>query len=537
MGRVIPTQPSSREWRVVIPLSLGILLLASLPYLAGYAAQTPGYRFGGLVFNPIDGNSYLAKMEIGRRGGWLFRLPYTAEPGDGAPVFLFYILLGHVAAWTGAPSILVYHAARLLAGLFLLLILYAFVARFLERPGARLTAWLLIAVGSGLGWAAAAFGGRTSDVWVAEAIVFLSLLANPHFPLAAGLMLMLYLWLAPGLAPTWLGWKRGIAILLAATALAHVQPFALIPVLAVLPLAHLAAWLFAPGADRSLAGGLGALRPALPALALFVLASLPWLLFDYWLTQAHPVLSAWSAQNVTLSPPIWDYLVTFAPALALAVPGALGAARRRNPRDLFLLTWLIAGTALLYAPLALQRRLVQGLSIPIGVLAAEGLFNTSALAGGLRRVAAIGLTFALALPTNLLVLAATYQGVQTHHPLLYQTSAEVDALKWIDANTPPNALVLASPEMGLFIPATTGRRVIYGHPFETVNATVEKQAVTEFYQSPDANARDFLAERGVDYVMHGPREAALGPGPDPGETGLTPAFEEGEVTLYRVTSP
>ena len=41
-------------------------------------------------------------------------------------------------------------------------------------------------------------------------------------------------------------------------------------------------------------------------------------------------------------------------------------------------------------------------------------------------------------------------------------------------------LILSSPEMGLFIPAQTGRRVLYGHPFETVNADAEKDLVLVF---------------------------------------------------------
>jgi hypothetical protein len=51
--------------------------------------------------------------------------------------------------------------------------------------------------------------------------------------------------------------------------------------------------------------------------------------------------------------------------------------------------------------------------------------------------------------------------------------------------------------------------VIYGHPFETVQAEVQKVRVERFFQgvpSPDANA---LLEK-VDYIYYGPREREIG---------------------------
>ncbi|MBI3361897.1 MAG: hypothetical protein HY023_12390, partial [Chloroflexi bacterium] len=218
--------PSLREWWIAVGVSAAIVALTSLPYLYGFASEPSGYHFTGLLINPYDGNSYLAKMEIGRRGGWLFHLPFTAEPGTGVPLYFLYIFLGHAAAWVGAPSILIFHMARALAGLVLLLTLFAFVARFFEMPGARWAAWLVIALGSCFGWLAVPFGGFTSDLWVAEAIVFLSIFANPHFPLSIALTLALYLLLIPGFSPPRINWRQALGIVLAATATAHLQPFA-----------------------------------------------------------------------------------------------------------------------------------------------------------------------------------------------------------------------------------------------------------------------------------------------------------------------
>ena len=58
--------------------------------------------FGGFLLNPLDGNSYLAKMQQGASGSWRFTLPFTPEPGEGAYLFLFYLALGHLCRLTGA---------------------------------------------------------------------------------------------------------------------------------------------------------------------------------------------------------------------------------------------------------------------------------------------------------------------------------------------------------------------------------------------------------------------------------------------------
>jgi uncharacterized membrane protein len=144
----------------------------------------------------------------------------------------------------------------------------------------------------------------------------------------------------------------------------------------------------------------------------------------------------------------------------------------------------------------------------------------------------------LTFPTLLLVLLAGQFGALAHDPLLYLTLGEAQALSWVETNTPADALLLAAPQTGLFIPAHTGRRVIYGHPFETVNAEVEEAAVTSFFTngatSPVA-VEDFLQKRKVDYVFYGPREQLLGELPD--LPVLSEVYSQAGVTIYQVSGP
>ena len=74
--------------RFAILVSVIALAAAAGPYLWAWAAAGEAHVFGGLLFNPIDGNTYLAKAYQGFEGDWRFRLPYTAEPGGGAYINL-----------------------------------------------------------------------------------------------------------------------------------------------------------------------------------------------------------------------------------------------------------------------------------------------------------------------------------------------------------------------------------------------------------------------------------------------------------------
>jgi hypothetical protein len=89
------------------------------------------------------------------------------------------------------PLIVVFHLARLMAGLILLLTAFRFVALVTPHPHERRLAFVLLFSASGLGWLGAIFDAFPIDLWVPEAFVPYSLYANPHFPLAMALMLVI----------------------------------------------------------------------------------------------------------------------------------------------------------------------------------------------------------------------------------------------------------------------------------------------------------------------------------------------------------
>jgi hypothetical protein len=422
-------------------------------------------------------------------------LPYTAEPGGGVFLFTYHLFLGHLARWLTLSLETVYHAARVVNSLFFLLTAYHFIARFVDGLGARLGVWLVFALSGGLGWLAVLFGHFTGDFWIAEAIPFLTVFSNAHFPLAWALLLWLFEWTLPGLAPP-PNAPRLALIAATVTALAQVQPMVLLNLGLVLGGMTVGRWLL----HRQWHW------PEWQIAFIAGLAAAPWMVNALWATRTNAALAVWNAQNLTPSPEWWDALLSGGVLLALTVPGLVIAARRRSPRDQILLYWFGLNVLALYAPFALQRRLSLGLWMPLTLLAWLGWQEVIAprLAARWQIVGAGALAVLLTL-TNALIVVSLLAAIQRRDSKLFLTQAESQAMEWLEANA-DNALVLSSPDLGLIIPARSDARVVYGHPFETAHAADQKRAVENFYRG-DASALDLQS---IAYILYGPRERALG---------------------------
>lgn len=522
--------------KLIFPLVVFIALV-TLPYLAAAWTAGPGYHFGGLLFNVHDGNSYLAKMYEGFRGEWKFTLPYTSEPGSGAYLFLFYIFLGHLARWTAIPAVLVFHLARLFSAVVLALVLYALVVHQQGRKAGWVWGYLLVLLGSGCGWLLSLSGQLGADLWVAEAYPFLSAYATPHFALGLALLAAIFLVASsrPGLP--------GLALVaFLSLALSIVAPFGVVVAAAVLAaLSALSAWALVWRLRQSRVGetssdpapiGHNMLPAAFPVLAVVLLGGVPFLLYQYLAIQSDPQLSAWNAQNLTPSLDPSSVVAALSPALVAGIIWLALAWRARIESGRLFAAWLVTGLLLIYVPFDLQRRFMMGLFIPAACLAGAGI--TALVGKSLRQANLWGSALVLfSIPTNLLILVSTAHGIASRDPLVFLSSDEAQALEWLELNTAPDDLVLASPEMGMFIPAHTGRRVIYGHPFETLNAAAEKQAVVSFFSAAvQMDRQAFLAQRQVDYVFVGTRELSYQPPSLP--DALQAVYSGGQVDIYLV---
>jgi hypothetical protein len=477
----------SSEWRWALGISALIVALASVPYLVAWALVPPGSHYTGLLINPVDGHSYLAKMVQGAAGSWMLRLPFTAESHRPAFVFTYHLALGHFGS-PSSPIVLVwiYHLARLLFGLALMMTVYGASSFVTSDLGLRRLSLLIVGLSSGLGW----IFGKGPDLTVPESVTFPSLLVNAHFGLTLLLMLSTVLALTLASHPRW--WP---VVVLGGVLLTMIQPFAAV----VVGLVSLI-WLIIQSMRAQTLQ-----RPLLARLIVFSLAALPFVGYMLWLMQTNPSYRQWMDQNVTPSPPVWQWLVGYGILIPLAIAGGCHAAKRRSPADRLLLIWIGAQVGLMFIPFGLQRRLSTGLHIPLCFLAAAGIREVALprIRRGMRSWVTAGLLLLL-FPSNLMLMLAGVGGVAAGNPYLVMTDSQWRALAWVRDNTSPDAVVLADAEFGTLVPGWGGgARVVYGHPFETLDADSMEATINDFFtgEMPAVERTEFLGRWSPDLVI------------------------------------
>ncbi len=470
-------------------LNLIIIMLIILPYGVAWLFQGDKI-FTGLLFNPIDGYSYLAKIRQGLDGNWLFFLPYTAEKGGGAYIFLFYIFLGHLTRLLHVSPGLIFHIARVAASVFLLWSIHRLLKHRLRfDDGEVFLAMLLVTLGAGLGWAGIFLDVILPDFWLAEAYPFLSMFANPHFPLGIGLLTYI---LSFDQEST--GWKKILLLIFSGLALSIVLPFGFVCASLILTIDLM--W-------KSIEK-----RKAYNPIN--VLALIPGglcILYQYIAVIADPVLSHWNSQNITITPPILELLAALAPAALAAVAGLAIAIRHREiPGRELLVTWSVVCLFLALLPFGLQRRFLTGIFIPLVILAVIALKELRLNRQKLYKLALI-LLLVLSMPTNLITLSIfTGAGLEKKDEL-FLTKGEVEAFAWINENLAREPLCLVGPATGLLLPAYSQCRVLYGHPFESLEN--KKGGVADFFlvERPLFVKENYLLDNEFDVVIWAKRDA------------------------------
>lgn len=507
---------STAEWRWVIIISGLIVTLTLLPYAWVVARDdaTDEWHFMGMLANPQDGATYLSKIEQGRQGSWLFQLRHTPVDHDGAGFQSFYLFLGHTARITGLSNRVVFHIARVATSLFMYISLYQLGATIWMRKRARRHFFILLAVGSGLGWLWLIISGGeiAADMKIPEAYPFFSAFANPHFPLSiACLALIVTIYLVVFRRGYTAGpsvENGGLGIMLLSMLLALIQPTALVPIGGALVL-YVAARFYL---TREFP--IHELRWS----AMLWLPVLPFAVYDLAVFEYNDIMGQFNEQNQTPSPPVHLYIIGYGLLLLVALPGLVRAVRRfERDGDQLMLLWFVVNVLLLYVPFNLQRRMAMGLIIPLVYFATRALedywFHRVAERW---RTPAMIILLVLIIPTNIINLAVPLYGVISSPEsgldtgLLLQTDYW-DAIKWLEENGDTDAVVLAAPNVSIWVPAYTHQVVVYGHEFETVPAEERLEQVEAWYRGQDCTTLlgDSLPFT-VRYVLWGPQEADLG---------------------------
>lgn len=508
-------QVSSEEWRWVALFSSIIVIITLLPYAWALTVSDDVYQFLGIMFNPQDGATYISKIQQGVDGNWLFELRHTPEPHDGAALHFIYLLLGHVARMLGVSTIVVFHLARVVFSFFMFFSLYQLGASIWRRVRPRRWFFLLTSIGSGLGWFSLLFDNENlaPDLTVPEAFPLLASYTNAHFPLAIGsLALMtavLFEAFRPGNddAPTID--NGGFLLFGFSILLAIIAPPALIVI---------------GGVVTSYTIIQALMKKEIPYhearwTSMVILPGVPFAAYYYSVFRYNDMMSDFNAQNITETPNLLLVIAGLGILLFIGLPGMVRAVRNfEADGDRLMLIWFVFNFIAIYLPFfALQRRLFIGILIPIVYFAVRSIedFWLDRIADRWRGIVFVGLAVLL-LPSHLLTIGASLAFTVASREggedtgLLINTDY-MDAFEWLEADGERNDVVLSAPIIGLWVPAETFLRPVYGHPFETVPAEERLDQVNAFYRGEDCDALfDEDLPFTINYVLWGEQEDEAG---------------------------
>jgi hypothetical protein len=510
------------------------LLITSIPSGAGILFPPPGGSWTGILTrNTADVNGYLSMIEEARQGHWRMRNLFTAEPHPAFQIRPLWLLLGLTGRFFPSLSnVYLMEIGRVITSFCLLLLIAALTLRLFASQRERLIAFLLLTLGSGLGWAH--FVKDPPDLRIVETSTFLTLVSPPLYSLSLSLVLLILLlvervWngerklfhgLLCGLCGLWLGFDR---------------PFSLAPLGLAIGLFLLTE--IAVHRDRDFRKWF-----ALMPLAAGSFAAVT---YQFLSLRNIPVYEEWNRQHV-LPTPEWPRLLS---SLGLLLIFGFAGGRYYFEKNRVLATLslgFICGSLIFsHLPLGFQERFLEGLPVVTALFASCGLLRLLSHVSRpvpqtmIATIVLVVLAFSHFTPFRNDLVAIARQSPPQYMP--NQFLSPMGQLRDLSAPTEP---ILSTQSTGNFLVAYTGRPVVIGHRVATARYLEKNKIVREFFSTPADNpsSRSLFDKTKARWLFWGPEESWSSRGRfDPERADyLVRKYDNGFVRLfklrYKVTS-
>jgi hypothetical protein len=518
------------EWIIVI------ILLSTIPYITGIFMAPNGGRFTGNLISCYDTFSYFADMQLGAQGYWLYGLPYSVEPNQPAPLFMLYILMGHLSRILQLPIPFVFHLGRILFSAVFLLAAAKVILYCLDGEKEQKLAFGILLFTGGIGWLPIIISGGTAtqeftpDLWWVEAISFNSMMSMPHFVLSMAVMIWILLSGERFIHEA--RWKDGIQVGIAGIMMALIHPQQIVTLGLVLIVLLIRYWFKETKVmiGRSL------------SLFLYLLPGLVLTAYSTMISLRDPLLSSWLSQGNTYSPPFWSLLILYGPVFLFALFGIWRWLKDRNLKLLAPALWFIVVLFLIFVPVNFQRRFAEGWHLPVSILASAGWYRFLAPffeKTSPRFAQALLIIMLICVGISpLFVFSATISRLIGVDPgtvaCTYDNGDEKNAMAFLQQHGRSDSIVLSDLMYGVKIPAETGLRTVIGHETLTPFFVERMEEVDEFFNpSTDPNTKkDILQKLGVDYIFVTTEEGNLDFLQDTGDFILI--YDNNSFLIYQV---
>ena len=479
-------------WFIVI-----VIAVTLIPYLYGFAIQDEKSTFSGFFIGVEDQNSYISKMREGYEGDWLFRTPYSAFPQKGILVYLPFILLGKLAGGKELHGqfLFLFQLFRI-GGIFLFVYsLERFCSLFLHESWSIKTAMVLSVFGGGLGWlyfvglSGLWQGGLPLEYYSPEAFNFLLVLTLPHLVVGRALLFLgLYHWIKQT------QWQAGKTVIgypvlcgIIGIGIYIFQPITFLIYGLVIMTYTALTILDETGSRKSGKSSLAeSIRKYFRPVFYFGLILLPFIIYNVYLLAFEPFVQVWSKQNVLTSPPILDYVLAYGLAAVPAGFGLYGLMHKNKTVAYFFVIWIVAGISMVYIPVSIQRRFVEGIWVAIILLAVMGI-RAIGNQNLRKRIMAIFVTLTL-LSTVFTIIGTVMQIKQKRSPIFIPEET-MQVYQYINQTFTQEDYIFADHSLSNGIPAWTSAKTIVGLGPESIgepDILAQYNAVLDGKTSPES---------------------------------------------------
>jgi hypothetical protein len=536
---------SKDEWKFLIIIWLAINVIVFLPMIFGYF-MTPSdsiflFRRDSLG---LDYPVYFSQIDQAKQGVYFFKDLFTQESQAVGLLNPFWSLVGILATVFSVSSFVALHLASFLLIPVFLVSSYYLISYFLEEKVKRKICFVFFIFASGFGGWPLIFGNffMLPTVTTPESFSLTTLSGSPHFIASSTLLILIFLFSLYAFEKHKIIYS--ISAGFCALALFSFHPYHLYTVVFVFLAFLITEFLI----DKKI------YFEHIRHYIIVMLFSMPPIIYYLWAFINIPVRHETFSQNITLTPALWIVLIDYSAFIILAIFGLISIFKNRkiDKKIIFLIVWCIVQFFLIYLPVNTQRRLFEGLNIPLIILGTYGLFFLNDWLKNNSKLQSLHVFYRAVSILFLILIFCTsnaffffydfyfFKDSSNHvfngFVLAYLPKDDENALLWIKENTPLQSVVLSWGTDGNIIPVIDSRPVYQGFTPETTEAMAKGKIMQDFFKRYNSQERkDFLETNKINYLFWGSEEKKIAKNFNPDkESFLQKVYSNSTAAVYKI---
>ena len=527
------------EWRFLGIIWIIVSIIVFLPIILGFFMTPPGSVF--LFKSRLNGDDcmvYFSQIDQVKHGMVFLKDFFTQESQSTGVLSPFWILVGSIAGIFSLLNFVAFHLATFILIPLFLISAYCLISYFFKEKIKRKICFVFLVFASGIGGLLFFIPGKDlqfPSTNIPEAFSISTLSSPPHFIASATLLILVFLFSLYAFEK----YKLAYSLLAGffAFLLFSFHPYHIYTVFSVL-LVFLIVEFFI---DRKIYFN------QIVHYIILLIFSAPPVIYYLWAFKNVPAYyQTLFLQNITLSPSLWVVLFDYSAFLILAVVGLAYFLKKKSidKKEIFLIVWAVSQFLLIYFPVNTQRRLFEGLDIPIIILATYGWIfvkdnwfkKKPEIFRQFFYIFSFFLFICIFFMTNVISISFDYILLKYYPSYSYMKADDKSAMLWIKDNTPEKSIIFSGVSDGELIPVFSFRQVYYGHWSETINAEEKLKILEDFFSKYGIQEKkEFLDKNHINYLFWGAEEKKAAGDFDPNqENFLQKVYGNKTASVYKV---